>query len=97
MNIRKILGITKFVHYNTIKTVRKRKKRGGECMIYEKYLLDVNDVGTLLHCSSSHAYRVIRDLNKELAKGGYLVVAGKIPKAYLEQKLFGLKESEKEN
>ena len=41
--------------------------------------------------------RVIRDLNKELAKGGYLVVAGKIPKAYLEQKLFGLKESEKEN
>lgn len=75
----------------------KRKQRGGECMIYEKYLLDVNDVGTLLHCSSSHAYRVIRDLNKELAKGGYLVVAGKIPKAYLEQKLFGLKESEKEN
>ena len=62
-------------------------------MIYEKYLLDVNDVGMLLHCSNSHAYRVIRDLNKELA----IVVAGKIPKAYLEQKLFGLKESEKEN
>lgn len=38
-------------------------------MIYEKYLLDVNDVGMLLHCSNSHAYRVIRDLNKELAKG----------------------------
>ena len=53
-------------------------------MIYEKYLLDVNDVGMLLHCSNSHAYRVIRDLNKELSKGGYLVVAGKIPKAYLD-------------
>lgn len=75
----------------------KRIQKGDECMIYEKYLLDVNDVGMLLHCSNSHAYRVIRDLNKELAKGGYLVVAGKIPKAYLEQKLFGLKESEKEN
>ena len=54
----------------------KRIQKGDECMIYEKYLLDVNDVGMLLHCSNSHAYRVIRDLNKELAKGGYLVVAG---------------------
>ena len=27
-------------------------------MIYEKYLLDVNDVGTLLHCSSLSQYQL---------------------------------------
>ena len=36
-----------------------------------------------------NAYKLIRELNKELQSKGYLVVAGKVPKAFWETKFYG--------
>lgn len=43
----------------------------------------------LLGVSKGHAYKLIRELNKELQSKGYLVVAGKVPKAFWETKFYG--------
>lgn len=47
----------------------------------------VTDVMTLLECSSSFAYKIIRQLNEELKAEGYITVRGKVPKGYFEKKL----------
>lgn len=35
----------------------------------------------MLGISKGHAYKIIRQLNKELEDNGYIVVSGKIPRA----------------
>lgn len=47
----------------------------------------VTDVMALLECSSSFAYKVIKQLNDELKAEGYITVPGKVPKGYFEKKL----------
>ncbi|MDB0441003.1 hypothetical protein C4R89_15975 [Clostridioides difficile] len=53
----------------------------------------VEEVAELLDVAESTAYRVIRDLNKELKKKGYYTFAGKVPKTYLEERFFYKKQS----
>lgn len=49
--------------------------RGGDEM--DKFLT-VKDVMEILHCCQSKAYKVIRELNKELEREGQLYIAGRI-------------------
>lgn len=44
--------------------------------------MNANDVSQELQISRSSAYKVIRRLNDELQKKGYLIVNGKVPKNY---------------
>ena len=39
--------------------------------------------------SIGHAYKIIRSLNDELKKDGYIVIAGKVPKDYFKKRWFG--------
>lgn len=45
------------------------------------------DVMVLLECSSTYAYKVIKQLNEELKAEGYITIPGKVPRTYLEKKL----------
>ena len=47
-----------------------------------KYMMNAEDVARELNCSKSHAYKLIKRTNTELAQQGYLTIAGKIPRAY---------------
>ena len=51
----------------------------------ENYLLTAAEVAETLGISKGHAYKLIRELNEELQSKGYLVVAGKVPKAFGKQ------------
>lgn len=42
-----------------------------------------------LGISIGHAYKIIRRMNQELEKEGYLVLAGKVPKRYFEKQWYG--------
>jgi len=55
-------------------------------MEVEFYL--VNDVMRILGVSKSKAYKVMQDMNKELAKQGYFTIAGKVPKKYFEERFY---------
>ena len=53
------------------------------------YLMDAEDVANELGISKGHAYKVIRQLNEELEKSGFIIVAGKVPKAFWKKKFYG--------
>lgn len=52
-------------------------------------MMTAEDVAKELGVSKGHAYKLIRELNEELKKAGYLVIAGKVPKAFWETKFYG--------
>jgi hypothetical protein len=55
------------------------------------YMIGVDEVSKELGVSRGHAYKIIRTLNDELANKGFIVVSGKVPKAYWETKFYGCK------
>jgi hypothetical protein len=55
-----------------------------------KRFLDVNDVANYMNISTSKAYKVMRSLNDELKASGYIVIAGKVSRAYFEKKIYGV-------
>ena len=48
--------------------------------------LTVNDIMSLLDIKESKAYAIIKTLNSELNDHGYMTVAGKVNRAYFEQR-----------
>lgn len=54
-----------------------------------KRFLNANDVADYLDISVPTAYKIIRRLNDELKKMGYLTVSGRVSKTYFEQKVYG--------
>ena len=57
------------------------------------YMMDADCVAKELGISRGHAYKIIREMNRDLKNKGYLVIAGKIPKAYWQTKIYGHKTS----
>ncbi len=55
-------------------------------------LIATAEIAQELGVSQSFAYKLVRELNTELKAKGYITVAGKISRAYFEEKFYGLKE-----
>ena len=53
------------------------------------YMMDANEVAKELGVSKGQAYKLIRQLNEELRAGNFVVVVGKIPRAFWEKKFYG--------
>lgn len=53
------------------------------------YMMDANEVAKELGVSKGQAYKLIRQLNEKLKAGNFVVVAGKIPRAFWEKKFYG--------
>lgn len=54
----------------------------------EKRYLKAEDVALYMDVSIPMAYKIIRKLNNELVAQGYLVVAGRVNRAYFEKKIY---------
>lgn len=65
-----------------------RDSRGGELGMKKQYVTATELMETL-GVSKGKAYKIIRDLNDELAKQGYIKIAGKCPRKYFEEKYYG--------
>lgn len=50
-------------------------------------ILSANDVAMLCKVKLGKAYQIIRVLNSELEKKGYIIIRGRIPQNYLLQRL----------
>lgn len=53
-------------------------------------LINAKEVAEILGTSKSHAYKLVQQLNDELKKQGNIVIAGKVSRAYFEEKIYGL-------
>lgn len=49
-------------------------------------IVRVGEVAETLGCSTNLAYKIIRQLNAELKKQGYITIAGRIPRNYFEER-----------
>ena len=67
----------------------KYKAKEDETMMSTNYMVDAKELSEEIHCSLNHAYKLIRDCNAELKDKGFLVISGKVPRAYLETRFFG--------
>ena len=43
----------------------------------------------MLNVSKAFAYKVVRDLNNELKKRGYIIIAGKVSRRFFEERFYG--------
>ncbi len=57
-------------------------------------MLRVEDVARELDVSESYAYKVIRQLNKELKEKGFITIAGRINRQYFNERIYGAERSE---
>lgn len=57
-------------------------------MATEKRFLNAADVSEYMGISKPMAYKIIRQLNDELAALGYITISGKVSKKYFETKVY---------
>lgn len=55
-------------------------------LLNENNFMRVNDVAQELGISISHAYKIMRQLNKELKAQGYMTIAGRVNRKYFTEK-----------
>ena len=58
----------------------------------EKFL-EVRDVMQILGISRSAAYKLMRQINSELEKKGYIVIRGKVSRKYFEERIYGMSDA----
>lgn len=51
--------------------------------------ISANEVAKTLGVSQSKAYEIIRNLNADLKKQGYITLAGRVSRAYFNEKWYG--------
>lgn len=54
-------------------------------------LINASEVSEILGTSKSHAYKIINQLNQKLSNDGYIIIAGKVSRAYFEENFYGMK------
>lgn len=47
------------------------------------------EVAVMLGVSRGQAYKLVKGMNEELAKQGYIVISGKVPKKYFSDHYYG--------
>lgn len=52
--------------------------------------ITVKEIGEVLGVSESRSYGIVRDLNKELADKGYMVIHGRVSRKYFEERFYGV-------
>ena len=55
----------------------------------EKLYYTADEVAEMVGVGRTTAYGIVKKLNKELEKDGFLVIGGKLPIEYFEKRYFG--------
>ena len=56
--------------------------------------ISVAEIQKVLDVSESKAYRIVRSLNSELKKEGFLVLPGKVSRQYFNERFYGIQVEE---
>ena len=55
----------------------------------QNMFLKADDVAGILGISKAHAYKIMQQHNDELAKKGYITIAGRVSRQYFNEKVYG--------
>ena len=84
MTRNKCYDIIKAKQNDTIQKQRKEKNAMNEKIYYS-----AEDIAKMLGVSMGKSYKILREMNKELAGKGFLTIASKIPVEYFREKWYG--------
>ena len=59
-----------------------------------KQVLTAKDISEICGISESKSYQIIRQLNAELDKKGYLTFSGRVSTVYFSERMYGMKEGD---
>ena len=59
--------------------------------------IKVDEVALVLGISKSYAYKIVRELNSELKRRGFITIAGRVSKQFFEEKFYGFHNSDGQN
>ena len=62
----------------------------GDRSMVDSMFYSALDVQRMLGVSRGKAFQIIKILNDELAKDGYIIIPGKIPKKLFAEKIYGM-------
>ena len=62
-----------------------------------RQVLTAKDISEICNISESKSYQVIRQLNEELKKAGYLTFRGRVSSAFFYEKMYGMREKDHES
>lgn len=71
-------------------SVATSQQKGGQTLT--KQVLTAKDISEICGISESKSYQIIRQLNEELDKKGYLTFRGRVSRAFFYEKMYGMKE-----
>jgi len=56
----------------------------------------VDDMVNELQISKPYAYKLMREMNDELKKKGFMTISGRVSRQFFEEKFYGLSQNKKE-
>ena len=57
-------------------------------MSQSSHFIHAREVAETLEISVAHAYKIVRELNKELIKENYLTISGKVSRDFFYEKIY---------
>ena len=54
--------------------------------------MSATEISEVTGMSEAYAYKIIRELNKELEAKGYMTIRGRVSKDYFQERIYGVKE-----
>lgn len=59
------------------------------CMVRRNTMVYADEVAATLGVAKETAYKIIKSLNKDLEEKGYVIVSGRLPRRFWEEKFYG--------
>lgn len=59
-----------------------------------KIFMQAQEVADELNVSVSHAYKIMRAMNKELKEKGYFTMSGRVDRKYFHEKFYGTRSQD---
>ncbi len=76
----------------TAEAINLKTGKEGILPMAGEIFMRVNEVAEELGVSVPYAYKLIRELNKELRKTGCITIAGRIDRKFFHEKFYGTRE-----
>lgn len=64
-------------------------KEKGKTTMEQKLFITAAEAAKILGISKSKSYQIVRSLNEQLRKQGYITVAGRVSAKYFAEKTYG--------
>lgn len=59
-------------------------------MLANNIFIKAERIAEELGVSKPYAYKIVREMNKELQKQGYITIAGRVSRKYFEERFYGI-------